>query len=484
MITIRMCSEQWSTMRQHGPIATIFSHIDKIIHYKCFAKLIGTSSKFYMANLHIPLRSGIVNALIWFVVEFLIATLIDEFIRVVHNRHIQRVLSRGEQIVLQEVPIPPLGANLYVRRKQSFIFIALRITLLGMFLAMNLGINGVNLPIYKEVEFNSRFTSKLSLPSYASSRKYFNILSQCIQLNGEEFTVFEPVFNTTKNSGDNSLTNLSELVCLDGEQTQERKVLVTGRVALSLPPLRDREKVEWRYGQEERVRYPGELVSLQLRHIVIGKIGNQSFDHNANVRAAVCRFDRDTRARCLTVLRRENDGELTFNLFESAGVRRREVDVKTHAIALAPSVRMNVTDTKNVEFLSKMAVKLFDILPGRHPKDFITNLLLFYYKPIEKRKQALSKVSKRGSTTEQRTEITKSSLIIMCVVVSISFALLIYLLFDLWCYGSILPLASKNQFNRMDVLTRFLATTGNDDKHPTCVRLSQDNTLHLSSPSH
>ena len=295
-----------------------------------------------------------------------------------------------------------------------------------MFVAMNLGIDGVDLPKYEDAVFNSRFTSNLSRPTVDNGMKNFDMLSRCVHLKGDEFTVFEPVFNKAKNLGDNFTANSSEtehteVIYLDGEQTQELQVLVSGRVGLRLPPLWDGDMLEYRL----------DPVEWNPQRLAIVRIGNASFENNPNVRTALCSSDTAMMdsLRCLAVFPGEKDNELTFNLFEpntdhlSYGPGRN-ANFTMHVTAIALFLKMNVADTKNSRFYMDMALDLRYRPSGRYAANYISTLLVYYYKPDENKKQALLKVRKQAKEKKSSTDISKTALIIMYAVVFICFALL------------------------------------------------------------
>ena len=301
-----------------------------------------------------------------------------------------------------------------------------------MFVAMNLGINGSDLPMYEDVVFNSRFTSNISRPRFDYCLRNFDILSRCVSMKDDEFTVFEPVFNISKSLGNNFTANssdmdLSGIMCQDGEQTEERQMLVSGRVGFRLPPFRDGEIMEfWHERIEHTSRLWGAGVSLAqflLRRIVIGKIGNDSFAHNTNVRAAFSGLHFVTvDLRCMAVLDRENYSKLTFNFFKytRSNLWQTGLNYTRHLFALAPGVKLNVPNAKNEEFFMRMTLDLIERRPGRHATSFIATFLNYYYKPFESQNQAPLKVRQRSGTKELITLISISSLSNMCVAVLIS----------------------------------------------------------------
>jgi len=180
----------------------------------------------------IPIRSGITNSIGWLFIEVWIGFLIDRLLIISYNRLAVRALTRGEYVEVRESRVCLFGNGLFANHPLSCPIIIFRLLIAISFLFMNLGIDGLTLPQYQYVRLHSNVTVGGSCKNSTTNHVGW-ALAKCTRFdqNRVQFNVTAPVFNLNYGSPRNRyFVDAQSLRCMDGTETEKKKVLVSGRM--------------------------------------------------------------------------------------------------------------------------------------------------------------------------------------------------------------------------------------------------------------
>lgn len=188
----------------------------------------------------LPVRSGVTNSLTWIFIELLVGYVIDRLLIILHNRLCAQSLRGGAQLEIRESCVPFFGSGVLYRHEKGWMMITIRLMIVIGFFTMNLGIDGADSQQYKTEYFHSRLGSGFGCDKNRVSHIGWAI-TKCTRYSADlgNFNLTAPVFNITRETGRGGFIEKRTLFCLDGFESKELEILVTGERLLS-KVLRDR----------------------------------------------------------------------------------------------------------------------------------------------------------------------------------------------------------------------------------------------------